>query len=111
MSLQCLQAVSKAARLLLNPDAPSIPSPGQAFGYEEDAQGVLHRHKPPSRDQTLGPAFYSPVPVRQITSSVCALSVCEVRCVCALTEECLMPLRSASLVLGLFPLLMIAALF
>ncbi|XP_052413427.1 sperm-tail PG-rich repeat-containing protein 2 [Carassius gibelio] len=56
------KAVSKAARLLLNPDAPSIPSPGQAFGYEEDAQGVLHRHKPPSRDQTLGPAFYSPVP-------------------------------------------------
>ncbi|XP_016363334.1 sperm-tail PG-rich repeat-containing protein 2-like [Sinocyclocheilus anshuiensis] len=56
------KAVSKAARLLLNPDAPSIPSLGQAFGYEEDAQGVLHRHKPPTRDQTLGPAFYSPVP-------------------------------------------------
>ncbi|XP_059405451.1 sperm-tail PG-rich repeat-containing protein 2 isoform X2 [Carassius carassius] len=56
------KAVSKAARLLLNPDAPSIPSPGQAFGYEEDAQGVLHQHKPPSRDQTLGPAFYSPIP-------------------------------------------------
>uniref|UniRef100_A0A9J8CQB2 Sperm tail PG-rich repeat containing 2 n=1 Tax=Cyprinus carpio carpio TaxID=630221 RepID=A0A9J8CQB2_CYPCA len=55
------KAVSKAARLLLNPDAPSIPSPGQAFGYEEDARGVLHRHKPPTRDQTLGPAFYSPV--------------------------------------------------
>ncbi|KAL0194148.1 hypothetical protein M9458_012444, partial [Cirrhinus mrigala] len=55
-------AVPKALRLLLNPDAPSIPSPGQAFGYEEDAQGVLHRHKPPTKDQTLGPAFYTPVP-------------------------------------------------
>ncbi|XP_058630621.1 sperm-tail PG-rich repeat-containing protein 2 [Onychostoma macrolepis] len=56
------KAIPKATRLLLNLDAPSIPSPGQAFGYEEDAQGVLHRHKPPTRDQTLGPAFYSPVP-------------------------------------------------
>uniref|UniRef100_A0A673KPB6 Sperm-tail PG-rich repeat-containing protein 2-like n=1 Tax=Sinocyclocheilus rhinocerous TaxID=307959 RepID=A0A673KPB6_9TELE len=62
------KAVSKAARLLLNPDAPAIPSPGQAFGYEEDAQGVLHRHKPPTRDQTLGPAFYSPVP-QELSSS------------------------------------------
>ncbi|XP_050965225.1 sperm-tail PG-rich repeat-containing protein 2 isoform X1 [Labeo rohita] len=56
------KAIPKAVRLLLNPDAPSIPSPGQAFGYEEDAQGVLHRHKPPTRDQTLGPAFYTPIP-------------------------------------------------
>ncbi|XP_016304909.1 sperm-tail PG-rich repeat-containing protein 2 [Sinocyclocheilus anshuiensis] len=56
------------ARLLLNHDAPAIPSPGQAFGYEEDAQGVLHRHKPPTRDQTLGPAFYSPVPQELLSS-------------------------------------------
>lgn len=70
LSLQCLQAVSKAAELLLNPDAPAIPSPGQAFGYEEDAQGVLHRHKPqPETRHSARP--YSPVPVRQITSRVC----------------------------------------
>uniref|UniRef100_A0A9J7ZX18 Uncharacterized protein n=1 Tax=Cyprinus carpio carpio TaxID=630221 RepID=A0A9J7ZX18_CYPCA len=61
LSLQCLQAVSKAAELLLNPDAPAIPSPGQAFGYEEDAQGVLHRHKPqPETRHSARP--YSPLP-------------------------------------------------
>ncbi|KAK7172586.1 hypothetical protein R3I93_002640 [Phoxinus phoxinus] len=57
-----LKTVYKVMRMLLNPDAPSIPSPAQALGYEEDAQGVLHRHKPPTRDQTLGPAFYNPLP-------------------------------------------------
>ena len=36
----------------------SIPSPGQAFGYEEGRDGVLRKHKAPTIDKTLGPAFY-----------------------------------------------------
>ncbi|XP_076855303.1 sperm-tail PG-rich repeat-containing protein 2 [Brachyhypopomus gauderio] len=41
----------------------SIPSPGQAYGYEENEHHVLCKHKPPSTDQSLGPAFYSPTQV------------------------------------------------
>ncbi len=40
------------------PEAPSIPSPGQAFGYEENDNGTLRKQAPPDRDNSMGPAFY-----------------------------------------------------
>ncbi len=43
------------------PEAPSIPTPGKAYGFEENEEGTLLKQDPPERDVTLGPAFYKPV--------------------------------------------------
>jgi len=37
---------------------PSIPSPGQATGYEEGNDGILQKQKAPEKDGSLGPAYY-----------------------------------------------------
>ncbi|XP_065668260.1 sperm-tail PG-rich repeat-containing protein 2 isoform X2 [Hydra vulgaris] len=37
---------------------PSIPSPGQANGYEQNIDGSLHKKEASNHDITLGPAFY-----------------------------------------------------
>merc|ERR1719394_1403330 len=42
------------------PGAPSIPSQGQAYGYEECEDGTLKKQDPPNKDQSIGPAFYNP---------------------------------------------------
>ncbi|KAM8939999.1 sperm-tail PG-rich repeat-containing protein 2 [Pelodytes ibericus] len=42
------------------PRAPSIPIPGQAFGYEETGDGSLVMQAPPKTDTSLGPAYYEP---------------------------------------------------
>jgi len=69
---QSAPAHVKFSRLSL---APSIPCPGQAFGYEETEDGALHRQAPPRRDNTIGPAYYKPAVVRNILRTTTELVV------------------------------------
>ncbi|XP_074806751.1 sperm-tail PG-rich repeat-containing protein 2 isoform X2 [Natator depressus] len=55
------QRTAGSIKLYRKVDGPSIPSPGQAFGYEEAEDGTLIKQYPPQRDVTLGPAYYRPV--------------------------------------------------
>ena len=45
------------------PTAPSIPMPGQNYGYDEDMDGILKPQKLPVQDSTIGPAYYNVIHV------------------------------------------------
>ncbi|XP_054846460.1 sperm-tail PG-rich repeat-containing protein 2 [Eublepharis macularius] len=57
-----VQKVASSMKLFRKTDAPSIPSRGQTFGYEENEDGTLVKHNPPDKDETLGPAYYQADP-------------------------------------------------
>ncbi|XP_048364765.1 sperm-tail PG-rich repeat-containing protein 2 [Sphaerodactylus townsendi] len=57
-----VQKVASNLKLFRKTDAPSIPYRGQTFGYEESEDGTLVKHKPPEKDNTLGPAYYQEDP-------------------------------------------------
>ena len=58
------QLVTSQLKFHRKPDAPSIPTPGQAYGYEECDDGTLKKQDAPDRDVSLGPAFYGVTHVR-----------------------------------------------
>lgn len=61
-----MEAKGKQGALMTNrikfsrkPVAPSIPMPGQAYGFEENEDGTLRKQEAPDKDASLGPAFYN----------------------------------------------------
>uniref|UniRef100_A0A670YQC3 Sperm tail PG-rich repeat containing 2 n=1 Tax=Pseudonaja textilis TaxID=8673 RepID=A0A670YQC3_PSETE len=55
------QKIAGCIKYFRKSEAPSIPSQGQAFGYEEAEDGTLIKFSQPERDTTLGPAYYQAV--------------------------------------------------
>ena len=51
----------KSGRLLFTrkQTAPSIPTPGQSYGYDETGDGDLTPQPLPPQDSTMGPAYYN----------------------------------------------------
>lgn len=58
---ECVNVHSRRVKYHRKSAAPSIPCPGQSYGYEENDDGTLKKQDPPTRDNTLGPAFYAPL--------------------------------------------------
>ncbi|XP_039178823.1 sperm-tail PG-rich repeat-containing protein 2 isoform X2 [Crotalus tigris] len=56
-----IQKIAGCIKYFRKSEAPSIPSQGQAFGYEEAEDGTLIKFSQPVRDSTLGPAYYQTV--------------------------------------------------
>lgn len=61
------QLITSRIKYSRKPLAPSIPTPGQAYGYEEHEDGTLRKQEAPARDNSLGPAFYD---VNQVNTSL-----------------------------------------
>jgi hypothetical protein len=55
-------------------DPPSIPAQGQAYGYEYMGPAKIKKQQPPKRDNTLGPAYYSPKKSTINTETACKWS-------------------------------------
>ncbi|XP_074648562.1 sperm-tail PG-rich repeat-containing protein 2-like [Tubulanus polymorphus] len=51
--------ITNRVKFQRQPAAPSIPCPGQAYGYEENEDGTLRKQEAPNRDATMGPAYYN----------------------------------------------------
>ena len=55
--------------------APSIPMPGQNYGYEEIDDGTLKPQIIPAIDSSMGPAYYN-VSYVSVCMWVCGVHVC-----------------------------------
>ncbi|KAJ7327119.1 hypothetical protein JRQ81_016878 [Phrynocephalus forsythii] len=58
LKVAAAQKLADSIKIFRKSEAPSIPSQGQSYGYEELEDGTLIKHNPPARDISLGPAYY-----------------------------------------------------
>ncbi|KAM6440399.1 sperm-tail PG-rich repeat-containing protein 2 isoform 2-T2 [Liasis olivaceus] len=61
LKMPSAQKLAGCIKYFRKSEAPSIPSQGQAFGYEEAEDGTLIKYSHPVRDSTLGPAYYQTI--------------------------------------------------